>query len=375
MKIGISIFVFLFFFLACKTTVKLALNTNDKVSHSATVVLKDKNKVPKEKLNGGLIAPNTGNTVQFKLGKKEFFQVNSSLTSGNTIIYSSPDIPPAKKANPFNYDLELKTNINILDDSKASETLKGSLVKTGLDLETTPTNFGYAAENIIGSLIVVVKDSSGRYKVLHTIRSKKLGVQVMKLTDVKWGNTSEQGNLNITGSEANSIVSAIPFMQKFDAPFENNKVYALRWSLNGYGEYLKPDAVSATTFIKILPFEEANMVKNLLSKYKGAKVFYINRVYLLKNADLFTKEGKTAEESVNESTAIISDNHVYSFENVEEKHYSTDCQVLYYWGNEYSFTFDKGKVYGAKRRVIEFKVKYTIYNLNKSEKFSPDIFN
>jgi hypothetical protein len=370
-----AVLFFLFLFIGCKTSVNLILKTNDKVNHAAMVTLKDKKKVNSGEMSSKPISANGSDTILFKLSNGEFFQVRSTLPSGKAIIFNSPDILLNSKNNPFTYELNLKTNINLLDNAQSVLKLTGSLENIKVDIGNTPVDFKDAADNILGSLIVAVKDAeNGSNRILYKVHPSSVRVRKMKVDDIKWKNSIEEGETYMDGSVANEVNTSQPLIAKFGATFENSKVYKLKWALKGFGIYLKPEDISPTRMIMMLRFEDINQIKTYLTSNKNARVYYINQANILQSAVFNLTEARIAEGFVNDTCALIANNKVYTFAGIAAKPFMYENQVLNFWGNEYSFKFDKEKVYRARKMNIEYKISYTIYNQNKSESFAPDLF-
>jgi hypothetical protein len=326
-----------------KTSVKLVLKTNDDINHSAVVVIKDKNRVTKKELGSGLVSKDKSRELKFTLKKNGFFEVKSTPESGDVIIYSSPDISVSDKENPFNYELTLKSTKPILDDSKALSTLSASMKKLGDDIGATPRDINDAIENIIGSLMVV-NETNNIKNIIYSVHPNILGVRKVKLEDINWPDTREEEIIDISGNAAVNVSASFPMIAKFGATFENNKVYNLRWEMKGFGKQAKSEDFDKVPekLIKALPIEVVEQITAKLNQYPNSKAYYISQFYILKNAELYVKEGKKIHTTGELTTSsVVSINGVFSFENSVEKKKSYGSQVLNFWGNEVSFDLEK----------------------------------
>ncbi len=343
----ISLILFVLLLQSCKTAVNLILNTKEEVSHSAVVTVEDKNKIRTGELNSGIITKDNPDTLHFKSKRDGYFKVTSSLTNGGTIVFSTSDISLSGRPNPFTFKVDIVTNTNRIDDTKSQSTLSNSFKKIGNDLGVGPLNIRDAINNNIGSLIIARMDSNNKVvEILYSIHPNVLGVKKVSLEDINWPNNLETQKIDITGSTATSMSANIPLFAKFGANFSSDKVYNLRWEMKGFGQNSKqedPDK-SPAKMIESLNAEELNQIQNLLTQYTDAKMYYINQFYVLKNAELYTKEAQKVNGAFDASSAVISGNTVFSFENSQEKHNSYADQVLSLWGNEYKIGLEKEKI-------------------------------
>ena len=86
-----------------------------------------------------------------------------------------------------------------------------------------------------------------------------------------------------------------------------------------------------------LPTAHINQIKATLKNNPNARIYYINKFYVLSSAELKTKEGKliTGTAEINASSVLIG-NSAFTFKDSQEdtRHYGQ--VVLNYWGDEFN---------------------------------------
>jgi hypothetical protein len=120
--------------------------------------------------------------------------------------------------------------------------------------------------------------------------------------------------------------------------WDQKGVYELKWVLRGFGhinkkEYPQKDPV---TQFNRLSNEHKNQIKNIVKNNPKAKIYYINKAYVLDRAEMFVKEATELSAGAEvDAASIIKGSTAYTFKNSTETTNGYGPVVLNYWGDEY----------------------------------------
>lgn len=370
------LFLFLTILISCKTTVQLVLTSKDEIDHNAYVIIKDEKKKQKGEVKCGKVPTQKSKIVSFKIDKKNTFQVQSKHDYLNGLLYCSPDITVSKKDNPVNCILQLKTDLEFLNDQKSIEDFSGFLLKNRNNIGSYNMSIENACNYVMGSLIAVTYDSiNNKYNIIHRISQDDLGVIKMNTKDIKWNNNHNETEFSISGTSARILSDTIPMFSKNGYTFHEDKAYQLKWAFSGYGKQVKPesDVRWPTYMIMDLGYTNAYALKRAVEE-KGAKVYYINQLYVVKESDISIKEAHLTGQIKDEVASIIIGNKAYTLNDSLIMNQRYEDQVIFFVGNEYSMKFKNEKFTSTRSRTIDYSLEYSIYNLNTGAVFPPELF-
>lgn len=360
-------------FSACGTTVKLTLKTNDNIDHEAEIIVKngDDTRI----IDGGTVSSGKRKEVNVKLKKGESLEVTSKLRSVDGIIYRSGEYPEGNMPTTGTLDFMLQSDVQMLNNEQAKNSLIQSIDEVHEKMSKLPMELDKACEDIMGSLIVVAKTQTGDDSIFHHISARLLGVEEMTMNDIQWQETQLQGNTFISGEALNKVIGSNALLQTMNLESESNEIYQIEWTWEGFGQQLKPESKykPITRRLMSLDFNNVEKIKNLI-ELNDARVYYINQVYYLKNAKINLVEGRLIGNETHELAQLVSGNKANVFSNENMKTKILDNQAIFFCGNQYTFNFDKGNVFSSQGQTISYQISYSIYNLNKSERFYPDFF-
>ncbi len=336
--VRISVFLSLCLISACTTMVDLTVKNNTGTPLSASIVRWDESQIRTNvDLSLGRIETGESSNISFEIKHGGSFEV---VGITNATIASSGKISVTKKPDPLRKSVNLNLQAKELDDTTSFEAISNSFKKLGDDLGAYPLPLQIALETTIGSLLIAEKGSNGKSgEVYLTIPPNIFGVKVLRLEDIKRYPTEEISQTETSGNSANKAAAEYGPIGGFNAGFQSDSVYHLKWILRGFGAYQKTedkDKNPAELFSK-LDKHWLNQIKLTLKKHPKAKIYYINQFYVLDRAELVIKEARLAKGEFNINTSIIKGGSVYTFENSQEQYKSYGPVVLNYWGNEFNF--------------------------------------
>jgi hypothetical protein len=322
----------------CSTTVKLTVHNGELYPVESNIEVFGKNGGLENEIGLGPLDKNTETTKDFDVKNGGSFSVKANLPT-SAIIFDSNKISVTGKEDPFIKNVTVRNQGEILDDSKAFEAISRSFKNMGNDLGALPLDLKNALDTRVGSLVVAVPSENGQAgKILYSISPNILGVSVMNLDAISFPGTNETEAVKISGNAALTANATIGAVGSFGVNWSKDSVYEMKWVLRGFGVVQKTEDASKdpATKINALSEEHKKAIKAALKGNSKAKLYYINSFYVLKQAELFIKEGvKQSAKADFASTNIVTSVGVFNFEKAQEKNKGYGPVVLNYWGDEY----------------------------------------
>lgn len=324
-------------FISCKTTVDLRLRNETRTTVEPRVEVLSASGARVQTLYAGLLAPNTSNVTRFKIKKGESFKVAAAIP-GSCDLYKGAPTTVTGTSNPLTADVHIVSQILFLDDSQAFDKLAQSFKQVGDDIGAAPINIQNALDTRIGALLVAVPSAGNQPpRILHVVEPNVLGVKVMELKEIDYPRTNETEQVTISGTSAAKAAANFGPIAHFGVAFDTAKLYQLKWVLRGFGQVNKTEDPRRTYVYRFnaLPQERKTLIKDLLTKNPQARLYYVNRMYVIERAELFTKEGqKLSSTGELAPGAIATASGAYTFENTTEQNKGYGPVVLNYWGDE-----------------------------------------
>jgi hypothetical protein len=332
-----------------KTPVELSLRNKADVAVDPRVEVQSKTGARLETINAGSLEPNATSPVKLTVKNGNAIQVMAALPT-SVDIYRSALLTITGDEKPTRRNFDLVVQGRTVDDSQALQKLSKSFKALGDDIGAAPLTLQNALATRIGALIVAIPAVANREaKILHVVEPNVLGVKVLQLEDVQFPNTNETETVTISGSSAIKATANVA-VASFGFSWESSKVYQMKWVLRGFGQVNKiedPTKSYIAQFNALAPERKA-AIRGLLDANTDAKIYYVNRMYVIERAELFVKEGqKVVGSGQLSASSVVTASGAYSFENVAEQNKGYGPVVLNYWGDEFlwaeataeSFTF------------------------------------
>ena len=327
----------------CTTTVNLAVKNADLIPMNVAVDIKNKAGASTERINVGSIPPGGGGKKTFEVQDGGSFVVSGFVPSG-VKVFNGQDVMVAGDKNPFEKRIILKSNYLELDDHKALKILSKSFKRLGADPSAIPLGLETAVENMIGALVVAKpmnnnNKTASPKEVLYTVAPGAFGVYQMSLKDVSFPKTKAIQKVVISGSASEKASSSYGALAHFGNKWDKNGVYELKWVLKGFGQIEKKESAqndSVTQFSRLSNYHK-NQIQNIVDNNSTAKIYFINKAFVMKRAQLFIKKAKklSAGVVVDEAT-VVKGSAAYSFRKNTKSKMGYGPVVINYWGDEYS---------------------------------------
>ena len=322
---------------ACKTRVELTLDNESKLALEPRVEVLSKAGARSQTISAGTVAPDGSAKATFKAKKGSSFRVAASLP-GSFDVYKGAPTTISGTEDPLVRTIVITAEGRFIDDSESMNKLSQSFKKLGEDIGATPINMQNALDTRVGALLVAVPAANSKPpQILKVIEPNVLGVKVLQLQDVEYPRTNETEQINISGSTATKAAASLGAIAQFGVNFDSSKIYQMKWVMRGFGQVNKKEDADKTIVARfnVLPDAEKQQIRSLLSNHKDAKLYYINRMYVIERAELFTKEGQKATGTGDLSAgAVLTASGAYSFEQSIEQNKGYGPVVLNYWGDE-----------------------------------------
>jgi len=320
---------------SCTTLVQLTVKNESQAALAGGVDVRDKNGVRTKEIQLGRIEPGAEHYQEFKVKNGSSFKVIGTLP-GSAVVDPGNLVSVTGDQDPFPKTVSLQSRSRNLDDSTSFKTISQSFKNTGTDVGARPLGLENALQTRLGALIVAVPRGEGQEpEILYSIDPKTLGVQVNTLDDVRFPGTNEVEEVNIKGQVATNASGSYGPLAHFGVNFHNDSVYELRWVLRGFGTYVKKEdsAKDYAVQYNLLPEEHRQQIAAHLEERPEAQIFYVNELYVLRNADLFIREAKKLSASAEfDAASLVSGSTAYTFENTNEKNHNYGPVALNYWG-------------------------------------------
>jgi len=321
----------------CTTTVKLATTNAEKWPVNVTAMVKDKNGFAKKEIDFGLIQSQQKILLpDFEVDDDGQFDIVANIPGSATIFKEPRSI--IGKPDP---DAEIITIYNqggYADDTKSLNILSNSFQKIGDDIGATPRDLQDALSTVFGAIVVAIPNANDKPgKILRTVTPGQLGVDIAGLSEIPTFQNEESQQVTLSGKAALQAKSNVGPYAAFGGEYNDDSLYTLDWSLRGFGIVQKHDNDQNKQYIiqlKKLAPEVRQDLYNILQDNPSAKLYYINKMYIIRNADLTIKEHKKIQSKADFNAAnIATGTGVFSSETVQEskKHYGD--VVLNFFGD------------------------------------------
>lgn len=325
----------------CATTVNLAVKNADTIPMNVAVDIRNKGGASTGTISVGDIPPGGDGNQTFEVKNGGSFAVSGSVSSG-VKVFSGGYITVTGAQDPLEKEIILKSDCREIDDKKALEILSKSFKNLGPDIGAYPLGVKNALNTMIGALVVAkqsnVDSKIGASEILYTVTPGIFGVYVMMLDDVSFPQTNETQQVLMSGSVSTQVAGSYGPIANFGINWDQSGVYELKWVLRGFGHINKkedPQKDPVAQFNR-LSNDHKNQIKNIIKKNPTAKIYYINRAYVLNRAEMFVKEAKELSAGAEvDAASVIKGSTAYTFKNSTETTNGYGPVVINYWGDEY----------------------------------------
>jgi hypothetical protein len=329
------IFFCLIFVSGCSTTVKFAATNGEKWPVNIIAVVKDKNGSTQKEIDIGLLQTQQTLNQDFEVDNDGQFEIVANKPDSAVIFKERRSV--TGKPDP---DHELVTIFNqsiTLDETRSLNILSDSFKKLGDDIGASPRDLKDSLETVFGAIVVAIPNANDKPgKILRTVTPVELGVQQATLNDIPIFQNNESQKTTLTGTSALQAKTEIGPYAAFGGQYDLAKLYTLEWNLRGFGIVQKHEDQNRQYVIQLkkLPLEVRQDLYDILHNNSSAKLYYINKMYVIRQADLTIKEHRKVDNKGNFNVAnIVTASGVFSndFSNETTKHYGD--VVLNFFGD------------------------------------------
>jgi hypothetical protein len=364
----IALIVFATLTTGCKTTVNQIVKNGGTVPLDIVINVEDGNGIRKAIHSIGEIPAGGETTKTFEVDNGDFFLLYASF--GGAVVYKSPEVLVSGKVNPYKpAEIIAKPTCRNVDDELAFSTISKSFGDLGPDIGARPIGLKDALATKIGSLVVAIPfdaDSARKGEILKVVTPEVLGVKVMTLDDVEFPSTLESQTVVISGSASLKANTSYGPIAHFELTLTNDSTYELKWMLKGFGQINKKEDPTKIPDDQINTLSENTkaQIKATLDDNPLAKIYYINSAYVVKDATMFFKEGKSGGiDSGLDAANFLTLKGVVTFKESKENNKSYGPVVLNYYGNEYKLILSRSLGLGDQEK------EYTLAPTAKSAWF------
>jgi hypothetical protein len=361
--------VFSLLLAGCSTTVSLMIKNPTDIAQAPRVIVQDNKGIEKETINLGKLQPKGEIKREFKVSNNSNLLIKSSDNNGYDVCDFPPYSIPAKPdPYPLAVDLCIKP-IYLPDDSQGPAAIGASLSKLGEYVGFTPLPIKNGLSTWFGALIVYVppSDNSHELKLLYKIQPSRFLEKEVTLDEFQYPSTISSQETQVTGKSSAGLALSVPVYGSLGVDTNSENLYNIKWSMEGFGSVgiKEPAGWSLANAIKSLPENDKKIIFKAL-KVEGATLMFVNRIYVIKNADFSVKEGKklSTNSKLNAMTFLTA-NGAWSFESANEAHKKYQELVLNISGMELNTIISEEKernpVKSAGRHIKKSEdVKYTV---------------
>ena len=340
------IFVFMLCLLAgCKTLVKLNIKNLEDYPISVTVNKFDDEglKLPAESI-GDISAKGIDN-YDFKIENGGAFTVSGEFVN-SAEIYKSGEMTVSGDIDPFVKDINIKNQgKSSVSDRNAISSLSKTFKYFG------PDRGAYAIPSLnsvlqtkFGALVVAVPGGNNTAgSEIVSITPNILGVKVIDLKNFQYPLTEESDSVEISGKAAISVAAAYGPIAKFDFNYQEDNYYKMDTVFKGFGIYPKVEDPnkSPAKQISLLSKEHRNKIINALKANKTARAYYINNMFVIREASMKLTTARKLSSGVEVDAAnFVEANGVYTFKEAKSDTKSYPAVVINYWGEEFVLPSD-----------------------------------
>jgi hypothetical protein len=355
MRINIY-FLAVLLLVSCSTTVNLAVKNPTEISQIPRVVIFSDKGIEKETINLGKLEPKQETHRSMKVKHSWNVVVKSSIDKGYDAWESGQYTIP-KQPDPFSIDVNLGFNGNYLpDDSRSIEQIRNALSDLGPNIGFKPIDVKNALSTWFGSLVVMIPPSKEQSeKILYQAQPSQFG-KTTTYDQFIYPATSSINEVKVIGKSTANLAANMPIYGSIGVNTLANNLYNVRWSMNGFGMVIKKESGNWSYFeaIKSLSDKEKKTIQEAMEQNPSALMLYVNRLYVIKNADFFVKESKKLETGAKLSAlSFVTADGAWTFDSVTESHQQYQELVLNVGGVTLSASIvkaqeAKGKIKGKK---------------------------
>lgn len=337
MKKIMGILIAAFLLPCCTTTVNLVVKNSYEKPLAAIIQVMNNDGIKEEQISLGDIKPNDEIHNSFKIKHDYSFSVTGALQQSAT-IYRSASITVPSKPDPLDKTITMENQCRWLDNSKSLQALSNSFQNLGPNIGAQPTSLAAALSTKIGSLAIAeLEDTTKPASIIFSVPPTILGVKVLTLSDIRFPDVFQNQKVDISGTYLLTTSASIGPIAKFGFQFKDSDIYNLDWTLRGYGTIDKEEehGKDCITCYYRLPQHIKDAIVNTLKVHPKAKLYYINKFYVLKSANMAIKTAKKLEINADLNVNnIVNGGSAYSFDNTTVNASSYSDVVLNYWGDE-----------------------------------------
>jgi hypothetical protein len=352
---------------ACTTTVNLTAKNVETFPQDVRVVTKDKSGQVDHRLSIGSVNPGGQILKTFDVEKGGEFTVTSRIPRSPDIFETSQTVS-RHDPDPLNVTIDLVKQGEFLDDSSAIQTISDSFRKLGPNVGAYPLSTANALQTTLGALIVVTPGSGANEGAVHHKLNPGFFSRATTLTEFRYPDNEDKNSVKISGKSAVNLSSSFPMWGNAGFATSSDSIYEVDWILEGFGMFEKMEENDwnyLSAYNKLRP-DIKRALAVTLEKNPGSTIMYVNRIYVVKRAQMTVKQGTKLDATARlDAGSVITGSGVYSFGKQQGQVLRFDESVLNYGGLMFTPVI---KITGPKSAEKGQEVfHYPTWNLNQSK--------
>jgi hypothetical protein len=317
---------------SCHTKVNLTVKNPTEISQIPRVVILSDRGIEKETINLGMLVPKQETPRSMKVKDSWNIVVKSYTDKGYGAWESAPYTIP-KKPDPFSIVVNLGFNGNYLpDDSSSIGQIRNALSDLGPNVGFKPIDIRNALPTWFGSLVVMIPPSKEQSeKILYQVQPSQFCKPATTYDQFICPSTSSTNEVKVIGKSSANLAANVPVYGSIGVNVSADNLYNVRWSMNGFGMVIKkdPENWSLVKAIESLSDKEKKVIQEAMEQNPGAVMLYVNRFYVIKNADFFVKESRKLETGAKLSVlSFVTADGAWTFDTATESHQQYQDLVL-----------------------------------------------
>ncbi len=308
---------------SCSTTVNLTVRNPTEISQIPRVVILSDKGIERETINLGMLEPKQEVPRSMEV-KDSWNIVIKSITDKGYGAWESAPITIPKKPDPFPLVVNLGFNGNYLpDDSSSIGQIRNALSDLGPNVGFKPIDIRNALSTWFGSLVVMILPSKEQSeKILYLVQPSRFS-NTTTYDQFIYPSTNSTNEVKVIGKSSAKLAASVPIYGSIGVNVSADNLYNVRWSMNGFGMVTKrdPDKWSYVEAIESLPNNEKKVIHEAMEQNPSAVMLYVNRFYVIRNADFFVKESRKLETGAKLSAlSFVTADGAWTFESATESH-------------------------------------------------------
>ncbi len=308
---------------SCSTTVNLTVRNPTEISQIPRVVILSDKGIERETINLGMLEPKQEVPRSMEV-KDSWNIVIKSITDKGYGAWESAPITIPKKPDPFPLVVDLGFNGNYLpDDSSSIGQIRNALSDLGPNVGFKPIDIRNALSTWFGSLVVMILPSKEQSeKILYLVQPSRFS-NTTTYDQFIYPSTNSTNEVKVIGKSSAKLAASVPIYGSIGVNVSADNLYNVRWSMNGFGMVTKrdPDKWSYVEAIESLPNNEKKVIHEAMEQNPSAVMLYVNRFYVIRNADFFVKESRKLETGAKLSAlSFVTADGAWTFESATESH-------------------------------------------------------